>query len=446
MNKLIERTPLDGTVTSLAIGSGRAVLASVALGSSTEASGAGSVAVGIESVASGNSGIAIGEKATSGNGDSNISIGEQSGSSGSTGNWNVAAGSKALHSLTTGEHNIGLGTQTLYRLTKGVKNIAIGQGALFALVDNGETIASATGSLVGGTRSNVAIGAEALGAVKGRANVAIGERALHGKLGSSVPDSYESNTAIGYSAMLGQNGITGSSNTAVGSEAGKEIITGEKNTCVGAFSRLGKAASNNVAVGYRAGLGPYTGVRSRDTHDGSRNVWIGSDADGQTGDDNVVIGYNAGNETSTNNRPQNNAAPHVHTIAIGSEARTTGDNEIQMGKNSETFTKFGVGNGTVAITASSRRWKHGIAPLALGEAQQQFDAIEAQTFTYGENAPGGREGQRQAGFIAEDADAAGMFVERTDGDVYDISERNLVAVLWAVVKDQQRRIEALESA
>ena len=126
-------------------------------------------------------------------------------------------------------------------------------------------------------------------------------------------------------------------------------------------------------------------------------------------------------------------------------AETTVEKSVQLGSNADPWT-LSVGNGTVAVTASSRRWKHDIAPLTLGEAQQQFDTIEAQTFTYGENAPGGREGQRQAGFIAEDVDAAGMFTERTDGDVYDISERNLVAVLWAVVKDQQRRIEALESA
>lgn len=151
-------------------------------------------------------------------------------------------------------------------------------------------------------------------------------------------------------------------------------------------------------------------------------------------------------------------------VVVGTNATANSDGSVQIGENSKPF-KLGVGNSgygaagqvlTVnaagdgvewAAAASSRKVKRDIEELTLSEAQSQFDALEAKTFTYTDDAsmPAWR-GTRQAGFIAEELADAGMFVEvDEDGDPRDLSERNLIAVLWKVVKDQQDRIAALEA-
>jgi hypothetical protein len=118
------------------------------------------------------------------------------------------------------------------------------------------------------------------------------------------------------------------------------------------------------------------------------------------------------------------------------------------GTAGQQLTVNAVGDGVEwAAAASSKRWKTDIAPLGADEAQAAFDAIEAVEFTFTDEAPSSLlRGTAHVGFLAEDVADAGLYVERDEQGPTNISDRDMIAVLWRVVKDQQERISALETA
>ena len=147
---------------------------------------------------------------------------------------NTALGDYALSATTgTGLYNTAVGYQALRNLSSGYDNVAIGNGAA-AQVNNGN--------------ANVAIGKAAMGFGPTNATglVAIGANALVNAPTGSV--------AVGASAL---SFTTGTYNTALGQEAGINVLTGTGNVFIG--PQTGNATTTgdyNIFIGLAAG---YTG-------------------------------------------------------------------------------------------------------------------------------------------------------------------------------------------
>lgn len=125
---------------------------------------------------------------------------------------NVSFGNLSLNSNTTGIENVAIGTEALKANTDGIANVAIGYNALLA-----NTL--------------------------GNDNIAIGEQTLQNNIGNGS-DSGTDNIAIGAIA-LGSN-ISGSLNVAIGRNALAQS-TGASNVAIGAYS--GNYATTSVGEG-----------------------------------------------------------------------------------------------------------------------------------------------------------------------------------------------------
>jgi len=146
---------------------------------------------------------------------------------------NTAIGDFALSATTSGLYNTGVGYQALRNLSSGVDNVAVGNSAA---------------SQVTSGNGNVAIGKSAMGFSPSNASglVAIGQNALVNGPASS--------TAVGASAL---SFATGGFNTALGQEAGINVLGGIGNIFVGPQTGNATTTGNyNIFIGLAAG---YTG-------------------------------------------------------------------------------------------------------------------------------------------------------------------------------------------
>jgi hypothetical protein len=167
-------------------------------------------------------------------------------------NFTTAEGCNALNSLNTGAGNTALGWYALATNIDGSFNTGVGSGALTLTTGGSNTAVGAAALLLNNIGSdNTAVGTDALvmndagssneamgsfalaSNVGGAGNVAIGDRALiEGR------DNY--NTAIGFQA--GQNLIVGTENIYIGDRAGTYDAGDESNTI-----RIGSIYSGNNA-------------------------------------------------------------------------------------------------------------------------------------------------------------------------------------------------------
>jgi hypothetical protein len=247
-----------------------------------------------------------------------------------TASGTIAVGSLAMGSgVTTGNYNTGIGYQAGYDLTSGTFNVFTGYQA-------GANVTTGRGNVFQGTETGefattanygIAIGYEAIGVgiMTGTDNTAIGKQA-----GRDLTIG-EYNNFMGYNA--GFNATTGSSNIAIGRSAvGLGVLTG----------------TSNVAVGYSAGY---------DLTSGNYNVMVGFVAGGNvsTGADNTILGANAAISLTTGSNNTiigHDAAPTSATVS----------NEITLGNASITDVRIpGVGfyidNGDVTVGGGSIQLK-----------------------------------------------------------------------------------------
>ena len=146
-------------------------------------------------------------------------------------------------------------------------------------------------------QNNTAVGFYALLTITDGAhinNTAIGSNTLYHNVTSS-------NTALG--SFAGKRTTTGHDNTYIGTNAGSGSLTGRFNVAVGSDAIKNNTTSSNVAIGYQAGtnnttghenvyIGSYAGSGSLT---GRYNVAIGSEAlEFNTSSSNTAIGYQAG--------------------------------------------------------------------------------------------------------------------------------------------------------
>ena len=174
-------------------------------------------------------------------------------------------------------NNTNFGRGIMTRRQVGANNSAFGAFSLHSNID---------------AFSNTSIGTNSLLMNKGQYNTAVGA----GTMWTNV--SGNRNTAIGSNALQGitNQPTVGDSNVAVGAQTLYKN-SGNDNTAIGSFSLINQTTgSNNVAIGHGAGLNEISG---------STNIYIGHGAD--------TDGH------------------FTNSVAIGSNAKITGSNQIQLG-------------------------------------------------------------------------------------------------------------------
>jgi hypothetical protein len=321
---------------------------------------------GLDSIAYG---VYAGASNTAG-GNYNVFIGNYAGTSNTTGAANTATGMDALYTNTTGVSNTATGMEALYYNTTGDNNTATGEAALSSNMTGANN--TATGYAAG----------------------------LFSRTGSA-------NTLFGYSAGEGTIGVSFSSSTIMGYQAGLSLTTG----------------SDNLLLGWQTGDALTTG---------SRNIIIGYDIDAQsaTGSDQLSIG---------------NLIFATGGFGTGT---TVGTGKVGIGTASPGYTLTVNGNAwftSSAWSGSDRRWKKDISPLegSLNKIMNlqgvrynwktgEFPELKFSTAT-------------QIGLIAQDTEEIVPEVVTTDSNGYKgISYEKLVPVLIEAVKEQQKKITELE--
>ena len=236
---------------------------------------------------------------------------------------NTAVGHLALENVNDSMMNTAMGHQALQKLTGGADHSAFGAGAL--------------------QKQETGVGCTAMGrlalanTVHATNNTGLGDTALEYNIEGNL------NTAVGYSAGIKSGG---SNNTLMGVFAGG-YITGKLMPGICTFNNCNAfgtgsmqyniTGDNNNLFGYTAGHRLTGADNSGFGHESlvngsniSRNTAIGAGSGFwlQTGNDNVFVGNNAGRDGQVRTVSG--------TTVIGATACSTRDNEIVIGKNTDT--------------------------------------------------------------------------------------------------------------
>ena len=301
-------------------------------------------------------------------GNENINIGHDNWPAGTiTGSSNITIGDASMTSLTSGSHNIGLGT-TLTSVTTGEHNIGIGDDSLTGITAGNGNIAIGGNANVGSAvYKSIAIGYESIASSHGA--IAIGSSMTqsegHGAALDAAQARVMNSIAIGNNATSGANSGGGQNSIAIGNQA-KANSTSDSGTsgiAIGAYSNAGDhsvalgtsalnsntTGSDNIAVGTSAlnsnTTGPgniaigentlYSNTRGDDNIAIGRNALYQSD----TGGGNIAIGYRAmyyQNDINTGNTAVGylamagtNSASNYHNTAIGYRALSRAGNSAE---------------------------------------------------------------------------------------------------------------------
>lgn len=379
---------LTGTIgyrnTAVGVGAAAAVGSATVAGGSNAWFGYGTGFANTDG--SGNS--AFGAQALTANitGDHNNAFGYQVLQAHASGAQNNAFGFRAMYSLTAGNNNSGFGESSMYTLTNGNGNVAMGMLSLYSKTTGdfttsvgyqsgfGETTASGgvylgyrAGFTVTTAAGNTLVGWDCgNGVATGQYNTGVGFEVFKA-INASGAGLGEFNVGMGYWAL--RRMTTGSSNTAMGQQAGSFVTTGAQNVCIGDSSGAGvTTSSGNVCVGSAT----------------SQNL---------NGANNTCVGFNAG----ALGAPQT----YTNTTNVGNGAVPTASNQINLGNASVTQIRAQV---TVITALSDRRDKADIKPLTLG--LDFINLIDPVEFTWKTREGSARDGEREAGFIAQELKAA----------------------------------------
>ena len=241
------------------------------------------------------------------------------------------------------------------------------------------------------------------------------------------------NTLIGLRA--GYSNTSGSSNSALGFYSLYSNTTGYNNTSTGESSLYSNTSGyNNVAVGESAAFNNTTGYQ---------NIAIGVDAfsNNTTGYQNTTIGFSAGSAITTGN----NLTCVGHNAQASSSSAT---NQITLGNSSVATLRCQV---TTITSLSDARDKTNVNDLPAG--LDFINALRPVEFDWNMR-DGGKVGEHDTGFIAQDLKAAqeavGVYIP---GLVYDDNPEKLEAgygklipVLVKAVQELSAEIERLKGA
>lgn len=329
-----------------------------ALGSSAQAQGQSAIAVGREANAQSDDTVAVGGKAAA-----------------AATNAVVVGKEASVRAATASDLPSGI-TAAQTGATAGTGSVAVGANAK-AYGTNATTIGQSSNAL----GQNSLAGGQAAKAY-GKSSVALGDGALASNdaaaaVGTSAQATAGGTAALGYTANAAGFGAAavgrqaqalGTGDISIGDNAGKNRKDfGTNYGGAGLYysdGLLSSAAAASVATHTNIALGKEAAVNSG----GIRNIAIGSGAGtSHFGEDSISIGTNA------NNFKANGAADGTktdtptrarHTIAVGQNAMTYGENSIALGNGAKTTNfKYNTGAATPSYTSASRA-------MAIGESSE----------------------------------------------------------------------------
>jgi len=296
-------------------------------------------------------------------------------------------------------HSLKFGDQTTGSLSNALRNISIGFDNLNAItsgIDN-TCIGYKAGNVLTTSKANVFIGTEAGSHIVAQTygyNVAVGNFALRGVIGSSTQNG-QFNTAIGAGALnTGTSGATDAhNNVAIG-------VSCMENAAL-------TSANNNVCIG-----------RQTATTITSANQC-------------VIIGYDA----------EPAAATGENEIVIGRGAVGLGDNQIMMGNSA--ITTLSTYGDIVAYYSSDRRLKDNITPIE--SPLEKLDKIGGYTFDWIEKEEVHSNKGRDVGVIAQEIEEVLPEVVTTKENGYKaVKYEKIVPLLIECIKEQQKQIDELK--
>ena len=290
----------------------------------------------------------------------NVAVGYNAGNDITTGVVNTIVGGLAGDALTDADHNVAVGYLALTSDTKGSRSTALGRSALttqnFTTATDVYNVAvgyDAGGDITVATQNTLVGGLSGASITEGDANVAVGYGALNSDtLGTRT-------VAIGYLALQNQNftTATNANNIAIGWETGRNVTNGQNNVLIGAQAGHDiVGGDNNVAVGTLA-LDAET--------EGQNSTAIGRGALGAqnfttaTNTNNVAVGYNAGVSVTT-------GKDNTLIGGLAADVMTTGDGNTFVGKASAGAGDVTGNNNSALGIASGQQLTSGSNNLLLG--------------------------------------------------------------------------------
>lgn len=410
-------------------------------GAANDASLTGTVGYRTTAVGVG-AGAAIGSAVTAGG--SNAWFGYGSGNLNTEGSGNCAYGALALPANTTGDHSNAFGYRTLDKQTTGTQNNVFGFEGMFSLTAG---------------NNNCGFGESVLHTMtSGNGNCAFGMQALRSKTTGDY------STAYGFQAAYNETTAVG--NVAVGKEALYNFTSQGGNTALGYEAGRGAAGGvNNTMVGYQAATaingGTYNSTFGYSAHlrltTGGSNVAAGQQAGAfvTTGSETILIGPNAGAGVTTKDRAVvigsgAQASLNVsNCVVLGYNAQATGDNQVVLGDANISQIRAQV---TTITALSDARDKKDIAPLDLGLAF--INTLRPVAFTWDMRGGSERNGEREAGFIAQelrdaqraaDVDWLGLVYE-ADPERLEATPGKLLPILVKAVQELSAEVARLRAA
>jgi hypothetical protein len=349
------------------------------------------------------------------------------------GTLTVARGGTGATTLTANNVILGNGTSAVQFVAPGTNgNILTSNGTTWTSAAAGVSLSGVTQST---TPFETSLGFEAGLNTTGASNTFVGYQS--GKANTTGA----SNTAVGRGSL--DANTTGAANSSVGSNALGSNTTGGDNTAIGASALFGNttglsniaigisALFNNVSGNYNTAVGGY----ALTTATGANCTAVGNDASrfNSTGAGNTTIGYQAGYSITTGS----------NNIVIGNTADATANNvnnEATIGNSSIATLRCQV---TTITSLSDARDKSDVADLDAGLAF--VNALRPVRFTW-DMRDGGKVGEADTGFIAQDLQAA-MASTGVDlpGLVYDINPDKLEAGYGKLLPVLVRAIQELSA-
>ena len=370
----------------------------------------------------------------------NLFLGYESGFSNTTGYNNVFIGKETGYGNTTGYNNIFMGNNTARSTLASNRNVAIGNNCAYNVTS------SISSSVIMGDNALTSMAKS----IPVSSSVFIGQNA-----GTNLG---ESSSFVNNCIFLGTNAGSGIKNTqyneissivAVGNNSGQNA-DGYRNVFIGNSAGNGFVGHQNTMIGFSVGTqggsgtyNVYIGDQVALQANGSNNTYIGRTAGcWVNGSNNVFIGYNAGRASNTSPKTESNRLRIGANNLIYGEFDNKGVAINDTVLNGKTFWVNGSAGGTENWNATSDvRLKTNI--VTINSALSKVLQLRGVEFNWKNTSNHLK--SKQIGFIAQEIKEVVPEVVNKSGKYYTVQYAPLTALLVEAVKEQQKRINELET-